>query len=384
MDDELRESLTKYFERDIGRPPPGVRERVLAGLEAPFVRPRRLHLAWPAALVALVLGVMVVATMLEVRNLQRTEPADQHAGPVPRSGAAIGYDESRHVLVMFGGTSDGTTALRDTWTWDGARWTELHPAVSPSVDMLAPPVATPGRGPKVQSFPGLLMASDAARGSMVLYGIPGSTWTWAGRNWQRHATSPPPRGLNGAAAMGYDPVSKSVLLYISQPDGNQTWGWDGATWKELHPRTSPDVNTGVMAFDGHRLLLFGPASGMLQGQVLTNTWAWDGTDWSLLSPAVRLPFSDSYAAAYDRAVGRLVAVVDYSSSSETWIWDGASWSREHPEHEPSARSGAVAWYDSRAHLVRLYGGLRVGSTSPLGDIWGWDGNDWKLEVETKR
>src|SRR5215472_12524975 len=110
MDDDLRESLTAYFERDIGRPPPGVRERVLAGLEAPFTRPHRPYLAWAAAVAALLIGVLVVATMLEIRSLQRTQPADRHAAPVPRTGAAIGYDESRHVLVMFGGTSDGTTA----------------------------------------------------------------------------------------------------------------------------------------------------------------------------------------------------------------------------------------------------------------------------------
>ena len=40
----------------------------------------------------------------------------------------MAYDGARHVIVMFGGRS-GSTLLGDTWTWDGANWTQLHPGV---------------------------------------------------------------------------------------------------------------------------------------------------------------------------------------------------------------------------------------------------------------
>jgi hypothetical protein len=386
MEDDVRSALTAYFERDIGRPPHGARERVLAGLEASARRSRPPQLAWAAAVAAALIGALVVVTLLGVRGVHRTQPAAQNEVPGPRSGAAVAYDAARGVVVMFGGTPDGTTALGDTWTWDGARWTRLHPAVSPPLDAFAP-VVTPGRPPKPQTFAGLLMAYDASSRSLVLYGIPGSTWTWDGRNWHRHSTAPPQQGPGGAAAMAYDPRSRAVLLYFAPVGGSsQTWRWDGATWTEVHPTTTPDVVSGSMAFDGSRLLLFGSPFGLVQGQALTETWAWDGAEWSQLSPGVRLPISYSWAAAYDQARGRVVALVEPEgqSSSETWVWDGTTWSREHPQHEPPARFRAMAWYDARAQRVVLYGGIGAGATTALGDMWAWDGTDWTMREETRR
>lgn len=384
-DDDVRRALVAYLERDIGRPPLGARERVLAGLDAASRPARRPYPAWAAAVGALLVAALVVATLLALRGLHPpAQPAGQHVVPVPRSGAAIAYDETRGVLVMFGGTANGTTPLGDTWTWDGARWTQRHPAVSPPLDGFAPQT-TPGRGPKPQSFPGLLMADDAATGSLVLYGIPGSTWTWDGRSWHGLRTAPPQRGTNDMAAMAYDPATRSVLLYIAPVGaGAQTWRWDGARWTELHPTTTPDVVVGSLAYDGGRLLLFGSPFGQVQGRAVTRTWAWDGSDWSLLAPAVGLPVANSIAAAYDQARGRLVAYLgDTGAGPETWLWDGATWSRVHPQHEPPARAGAAAWYDSRTREVALYGGTEVASATAAGDIWTWDGTDWRSTEGTR-
>ncbi|HYW22665.1 MAG TPA: hypothetical protein VE953_00790 [Terriglobales bacterium] len=379
MEDDVRRALLAYFERDIGRPPIGARERVVAGLDASSRRPRRPYAAWAAAVAALLIAVVVVATLLAVRGLHpRTQPARQNPVPVPRSGAAIAYDQDRGVLVMFGGTVNGTTPLGDTWTWDGARWTERHPAVSPPLSAFGPQ-NTPGPGPKPQSFPGLLMADDPASGSLVLYGIPGGTWTWDGRSWHRFASAPPQRGTNDAAAMAYDPSSAAVLLYL-MPAGasGQTWRWDGATWTELHPRTTPDVVMGSLAFDGRRLLLFGTPFGPVRGQFVTRTWEWDGTDWSLLAPAVALATGYTFTAAYDQARGRIVVYLSYPGGGpETWLWDGATWSRVHPQHEPPAGSGAAAWYDSRTREVALYDGTATATATAAGDIWTWDGTDWR-------
>src|SRR6202011_4387043 len=209
----------------------------------------------------------------------------------------------------------------------------------------------PGSG-STPTAPGrLLMAYDRAGEALVLYGVPGATWTWDGQNWRSHADSAPPAG---AVAMAYDPASQAVLLYVTPAGGSsQTWRWDGARWTQLHPRTAPDVVEGAMAFDGRRLLLFGSPFGLVQGQALTQTWAWDGREWSLLAPTLRLPSSTSYAAAYDQGHGRLVAFIvpEVTPSAETWVWDGTNWSKEHPQHAPSARSGATVWYDP--HTARV-------------------------------
>lgn len=38
----------------------------------------------------------------------------------------------RGKLVLFGGVNDGNTTLGDTWTFDGAAWTQLNIAGPPA------------------------------------------------------------------------------------------------------------------------------------------------------------------------------------------------------------------------------------------------------------
>jgi hypothetical protein len=45
--------------------------------------------------------------------------------PGPRVGHAMAYDRARGRLVLFGGFSEGSAPIGDTWEWDGARWTEI-------------------------------------------------------------------------------------------------------------------------------------------------------------------------------------------------------------------------------------------------------------------
>lgn len=362
MNEDVRDELRAYFAREIGSPPPGARERVLGGLVASALdHSRSPRLRW-AAVAALLLAALTVATLLGLRAASLAPsplPAGRGEAPSPRTGAAAAYDAARGVLLLFGGTGDGRTVLGDTWAWDGTRWTRLHPAPAP------PPVAS------------ALMAADAADGTLVLYGAAGNTWTWDGTTWRSHPGSPP---LDASAVMAYDPATRGVLLYLAQTGGeHQTWRWDGAAWTRLAPRTTPDIVMGAMAFDGRRLLLVGAPFGVVQGQPVTQTWAWDGADWSLLAPAVRLPLSTETGAAYDPARSQVVAL----AGGETWLWDGATWRRVHPAHQPPARLGAAMAADARSGGVVLYGGhSAVGAA--LGDLWTWDGADWTQREETKR
>jgi hypothetical protein len=375
IDDDVREELVGYFEHDIGRPPAGARERVLAGLRgAPRPRQDR-RLQWATGAAAVLLAVLTVAALMVARYGRPPEPAGPTEMPAPRISAAVAYDARRGVLVVFSGVTAGGAVLDDTWTWDGKRWARQRPAVSP-----------PGLRKGAQ------MTFDAARGTLVLTGDPGATWTWDGRTWARHATTTLPAPTAGAAttSIAYDPASGAVVGYVWTPDGGgQTWAWEGTTWRRLQPRTTPDVAQGAMAFDGRRLLLFGTPNGPVQGQILTETWAWDGAGWTRLSPAVRLPAA-AVSAAYDEARHRVVAFVDVpggataaSASSETWEWDGTSWRRDHPLHQPPARLGPAVQYDSRARRVVLYGGQTT-PVAPLSDVWAWDGSDWSLLEETRR
>ena len=94
--------------------------------------------------------------------------------PPTRSLVQTVTDERTHTIVMFGGIG-----MNDTWTWDGARWTQLQPRHSPSMRSSTGPRPT--------------LAYDAERGRVVLFGgydekAAGSlndTWTWDGRDWRK-------------------------------------------------------------------------------------------------------------------------------------------------------------------------------------------------------
>ena len=57
-----------------------------------------------------------------------------------------------------------------------------------------------------------------------------------------------------------------------------TWTWDGTTWTEQTPATSPPARAGATMeyFDG-QVVLFGGYNGT---SYLNDTWTWDGTTWT--------------------------------------------------------------------------------------------------------
>jgi hypothetical protein len=82
MNRPLGDDLRKLFEREIGAPPPGARQRVLAGISHATRRPVR---RWQAAagLVAVLLAAAIVATLLVARENQRTVPGKKPTGVIP-------------------------------------------------------------------------------------------------------------------------------------------------------------------------------------------------------------------------------------------------------------------------------------------------------------
>ena len=96
-------------------------------------------------------------------------------------------------------------------------WTRQHPAVHPPARYAA------------------AMAYDAATGTAVLFGGTtniahvelGDTWTWDGTTWtQQHPATSPPHRLD--ASMAYDPATRTVVLFggsSSRSTFGDTWTW---------------------------------------------------------------------------------------------------------------------------------------------------------------
>jgi hypothetical protein len=300
--------------------------------------------------------------------------------PSPRISHGMAFDALRQRVVLFGGggaNASGWTGLSDTWEWDGSNWTQLRPTTSP-----------PARF-------GASMAWDTVRQRLVLFGGWGAppdrsladTWEWDGATWaQRTPTRSPPG--HSSQAMASDPVHRRVVLFGGLPGSNPgpgTWEWDGSTWAQATPIMSPPARRShAMAWDAarQRILLFG---GMHEvgnhSTSLADTWEWDGATWAQHTPTTSPSGRSGHSMAWDAARQRAVLFGGLDDSNfggnplaETWEWDGATWAQRTPTNSPSARrSPGMAWEASRQRVV-LFGGHD--GSSPLADTWEWDGSNW--------
>jgi hypothetical protein len=94
-------------------------------------------------------------------------------GPAPRNHVSLACDESRMIVVLYGG-SVGAGFGQDTWEWDGKVWRLIADTGGP--------------------------------------------------------------GERANAALAYDPTHRRVLLYggfTAEGPKNDLWAWDGKTWTKL-------------------------------------------------------------------------------------------------------------------------------------------------------
>ncbi len=236
------------------------------------------------------------------------------------------------------------------------------------------------------------MAYDQATGSDVLFTESGQTWTWNGSTWaqQSPATSPPGRL---GAGMAYDPQHQQVVLFggetaVGNTFFDDTWTWNGTTWTQQQPSLSPTARLGAaMAWDGaqKRMILFG---GFGDGAVFfADTWSWDGSTWTeLVANFVTEgagPQPRAGAMMADDGANQTVVMFGGATATgvlgDTWIWyDGAGaghWAQASTVASPAARGGGTMAYSPSAQAPVLFGGATAGNAL-LSDTWTWDGGGW--------
>jgi uncharacterized protein (TIGR03437 family) len=276
--------------------------------------------------------------------------------PAARYNAVLAYDAAFSRVLLFGGTTN-TTALADTWLWNGTNWASIPTSNNPPVDSAQPAIAY-----------------DAARSQVVVFAVDGSTWVWNGSTWTQKSpqTSPPARIY---AAMAYDSVHSRTVLFGGESVAgafDDTWLWDGTNWTQQSPAMSPPGRyEHSMAFDtAHgQVVLFGGYT-YINDTLFNDTWVWDGANWTQKSPQTSPPGVAQFAMAYDTAHSQVV--VFGSGLNETWVWDGTNWTMEMPLSSPSARSGMSMAYDSAHGQMVLFGGV-YDFNQVFGDTWTWTG-----------
>jgi cysteine-rich repeat protein len=275
--------------------------------------------------------------------------------PAARFDATLVYDPARRVTVLFGGDLsdfDGDAgSFDDTWELADDDWT---PAVI---------------GPVNRWRAG--GAFDARRGRAVVVGglpsdlffdpIPEDTWELVDGAWRKTLSSfpgGPPAGtyLN----MVYDPERQMCISVASRPGpGDPTFGYDGATWRDLGA-TGPDtVGAHATAFDGDRGVLVLIAGG--------ETSELDSTGWTSVTTAGSPP--GSAHAVYDSERQKVVLL-----AATTWEYDATvdppTWTDTGLSGPPTI-SVAMAYHQGR--VVLFGGGL---STDVSDDTWVYDGAAW--------
>lgn len=235
--------------------------------------------------------------------------------PSPRYGPAAFFDPVNGRVTLFGG-QDATGPRNDTWTWDGADWTELQPAHPPPAQVSASAAVSPELG-------------------LAMITLANGTWLWDGADWSGSSSLP----LLGGTDVWWDPADAAFHAYFAA--GNLMQTWDGAAWNMVTPPPSFGVTT--------MRTLYGYTCGAF----------------------------DRERGAYARFGGCVDGScrIDYSSNQITGLLSVSAIRQIAPGVAPAARSGAAAAEDPPDGVAWLAGGKGL-NRYPFLDNWTWDGATW--------
>ncbi|MCA8973529.1 MAG: hypothetical protein KDC98_02355, partial [Planctomycetes bacterium] len=342
-----------------------------------------------------------------------TWPATAMPAAVQAAASPIGLVHDRVGRRTWFFHAVSVSQLLATASYDGSTWTTVATPSAPTAGV------------------GLAIAFDEARRQVVLFGSgSGSdeTWLFDGTQWQQASLLMWPQGRS-AAGVAYDSQRQVVVMHggIGQSLLNDTWEWDGATWRQTVP-AGPWFQVPVkMAFDRQRGRCCVPDDS-------GNVFEYDGTAWTQITPIVIVPPSRTdYGWFFDDARGELAMLGGTDPSGrplfdrwywngaywlpnaalpqpgpvrehcgfiaepggngallfggddqygsdygDTWRWDGSNWSQV-ATGGPLGRSHAAVFRHQGS--VLLFGGLRMGSfpIGPLGDQWSWNGTSWSQQ-----
>lgn len=201
------------------------------------------------------------------------------------------------------------------------------------------------------------------------------TWEFDGRSWKQLDVSSPP--AYPGCAMAYDTYRGVAVLYGGQR--RDTWEFDGSEWSRARCNNHPSVTGyGAMAYDPERRLtvFFGgeTVSGQtgLPGALSAETWLYDGSEWmpvDAIGPSPRKYCRMVYDSARRRVV--LFGGFDGRMLNDTWEFDGERWRRVELREAPSPRRGCALTYDPVGRRVLLFGGYPGGD-----ELWCFDGDRW--------
>ena len=136
--------------------------------------------------------------------------------------------------------NERSTRFNDMWSFDGSTWTEMSVTATPGIRFGSLVAVNPNDG-KVVLFGGLRATSNDEATLIQFYG--NDTWVWDGAasRWtEMHpASSPTPRQNGG---LDFDPVTGKFMLFGGFAGNfyfSDVWTWDGENWTPRPETGSP-------------------------------------------------------------------------------------------------------------------------------------------------
>lgn len=277
-----------------------------------------MRLLLPALLAAACCALLSATATAQCNGEWITTSVSGPGTPAPRSGHASAYDPIRQRTIIFGGYTSAAAYDNATWEWDGATWTMPHPGG---------PVGCPtGRSsPSMAFLPSI--GKVVLFGGLGPGGIVGETWTWDGATWTQLAI-PEPAARYGASLFHLPFPSDRLILFAGQTTGgytNETWQFDGAAWTQLNPfgtLPSPRIFHAMEWFPSFGFaILYG---GQTNSGVVGDTHIFNGGSWSSLDVTCSPGPLANASISYDPGRGMLMINGGFDGTNfnfESWVLD---------------------------------------------------------------
>ena len=285
----------------------------------------------------------------------------------PRWDFSYAYFPPKDQVVLFGGSPKNTGEgwRRDTWIFSGGTW-KLGPA--------APAALTARGGAAMAYMPdiGKLVMFGGANSSWPPLK---QTWLYDGTKWSQGPTAPAALAGRTGAQMAYHPGIKKLVMFGGSgvKPYNDTWLFDGSSWS---PGPATPAAMGPRTFFGMTYDQTSKKVVVAGGNGRPDTWLFDGTGW-VAGPAMPAP-KERFRMAYDPQLsGNLMCsgLGPASATPDCYVMKGNVWTHYvRPSRKvswPEARvDGALLWHPVKQRMMVFSGVMDYdGGKQGYRDTW---------------
>jgi hypothetical protein len=282
--------------------------------------------------------------------------------PEPRFSPAMAYDNTRSVIVLFGGSTKKKTLI-DTWEYDGYQWK--------MIDTDAP---EPDFAPA--------MTYDEKRHKMVLLDWQSvALWEYSKQKWEHISISTQLSHITWPD-IAYNPTLEKVVIFGEWDAGKayETWLYDGVSLQRIDS-SHPYYDWGVRGQYYDRIFFPSLVYDRNNREMILQppfkwTFVLKNNTWEIQLSEEQSTLPDCVYCIWPKMVydtkRNLIVMFD---GENTWELIDGNWTRIETPISPPRRTGHAMAYDQARSVTVLFGGETQDGTL-LNDLWEYDGTTW--------